>query len=170
MAAAAIETKNLTKDYPFGFLHLINKAEVGIRDYKVTMVQLFVSSRRRHTRLQGDWSSDVCSSDLSISPFKEVYLKDLKVKPIGQETLVTAPEVRVRYKLMDIIRGNIDVDEITLASPTITLVENPDGTSNLDPITQSQKEKSKAEKKEEKKSSKPTHLDLKKFALTEATI
>src|ERR1039457_664165 len=25
----------------------------------------FFSSRRRHTRLQGDWSSDVCSSDLS---------------------------------------------------------------------------------------------------------
>src|SRR5256885_2433617 len=24
----------------------------------------FFSSRRRHTRLQGDWSSDVCSSDL----------------------------------------------------------------------------------------------------------
>src|SRR5256885_3392301 len=24
---------------------------------------LFFSSRRRHTRLQGDWSSDVCSSD-----------------------------------------------------------------------------------------------------------
>src|SRR5688500_19512741 len=23
-----------------------------------------MSSRRRHTRLQGDWSSDVCSSDL----------------------------------------------------------------------------------------------------------
>src|SRR5215467_5861467 len=31
------------------------------------MVQIFFfffSSRRRHTRLQGDWSSDVCSSDL----------------------------------------------------------------------------------------------------------
>src|SRR5256885_1718159 len=30
-------------------------------------VQLFFffSSRRRHTRLQGDWSSDVCSSDLT---------------------------------------------------------------------------------------------------------
>src|SRR5205807_1454182 len=25
---------------------------------------IFFSSRRRHTRLQGDWSSDVCSSDL----------------------------------------------------------------------------------------------------------
>src|SRR2546426_9679768 len=32
------------------------------------MLQLlvfFFSSRRRHTRLQGDWSSDVCSSDLT---------------------------------------------------------------------------------------------------------
>src|SRR5256885_11605214 len=26
----------------------------------------FFSSRRRHTRLQGDWSSDVCSSDLEL--------------------------------------------------------------------------------------------------------
>src|SRR5256885_12244859 len=28
----------------------------------------FFSSRRRHTRLQGDWSSDVCSSDLATNP------------------------------------------------------------------------------------------------------
>src|SRR5256885_8357303 len=28
------------------------------------IVSVFFSSRRRHTRLQGDWSSDVCSSDL----------------------------------------------------------------------------------------------------------
>src|SRR2546426_12606479 len=30
----------------------------------------FFSSRRRHTRLQGDWSSDVCSSDLF--PFEQL--------------------------------------------------------------------------------------------------
>src|SRR5256885_13670818 len=30
------------------------------------MYIFFFSSRRRHTRLQGDWSSDVCSSDLAI--------------------------------------------------------------------------------------------------------
>src|SRR5256885_6231200 len=29
-------------------------------------VMFFFSSRRRHTRLQGDWSSDVCSSDLFV--------------------------------------------------------------------------------------------------------
>src|SRR5256885_14865469 len=34
---------------------------------KINLQQFFFfSSRRRHTRLQGDWSSDVCSSDLGI--------------------------------------------------------------------------------------------------------
>src|SRR5205807_3207526 len=32
----------------------------------IFMVFFFFSSRRRHTRLQGDWSSDVCSSDLEL--------------------------------------------------------------------------------------------------------
>src|SRR3989454_11575044 len=31
----------------------------------VSLFHFFFSSRRRHTRLQGDWSSDVCSSDLA---------------------------------------------------------------------------------------------------------
>src|SRR5256885_3058639 len=31
---------------------------------EATHLFFFFSSRRRHTRLQGDWSSDVCSSDL----------------------------------------------------------------------------------------------------------
>src|SRR5256885_16967716 len=31
---------------------------------RYTVLFFFFSSRRRHTRLQGDWSSDVCSSDL----------------------------------------------------------------------------------------------------------
>src|SRR5256885_8747005 len=31
----------------------------------------FFSSRRRHTRLQGDWSSDVCSSDLTAAEVAE---------------------------------------------------------------------------------------------------
>src|SRR5688500_11516600 len=33
--------------------------------YETNICLFFFSSERRHTRLQGDWSSDVCSSDLS---------------------------------------------------------------------------------------------------------
>src|ERR1039457_1334499 len=48
----------------------------------------FFSSRRRHTRLQGDWSSDVCSSDL----YREFVLPLLDVPPpnsIPQIWLIT---------------------------------------------------------------------------------
>src|SRR5256885_6463396 len=34
------------------------------RSIRCVQYFFFFSSRRRHTRLQGDWSSDVCSSDL----------------------------------------------------------------------------------------------------------
>src|SRR5256885_15972402 len=42
------------------FRHSQQAACGAIQGYVV----FFFSSRRRHTRLQGDWSSDVCSSDL----------------------------------------------------------------------------------------------------------
>src|SRR5256885_938884 len=32
-------------------------------EFIAAVIAYFFSSRRRHTRLQGDWSSDVCSSD-----------------------------------------------------------------------------------------------------------
>src|SRR5256885_5106383 len=51
------------------FAVLVGKPRVqgkGPRPYDLTSsrIEFFFSSRRRHTRLQGDWSSDVCSSDL----------------------------------------------------------------------------------------------------------
>src|SRR5439155_2804538 len=33
-------------------------------------LSFFFSSRRRHTRWPRDWSSDVCSSDLPLTPFR----------------------------------------------------------------------------------------------------
>src|SRR5690606_41862959 len=35
-------------------------------------IEFFFSSRRRHTRFSRDWSSDVCSSDLSLDDFIDV--------------------------------------------------------------------------------------------------
>src|SRR5256885_2916108 len=48
---------------------VVRKAEeklvrVPVLAAALTVFCFFFSSRRRHTRLQGDWSSDVCSSDL----------------------------------------------------------------------------------------------------------
>src|SRR5256885_13998018 len=44
----------------------------------------FFSSRRRHTRLQGDWSSDVCSSDLCcMAPIKGLSQSGESLRCIG---------------------------------------------------------------------------------------
>ncbi len=105
-------------------------------------------------------------SDASISPFRQVVLRDLRVQTTGAEPLATVPEVRVRYSLMDIIRGNIHVEELTVTSPTVILVKNPDGTSNLDPLLKSQNKPPQPEQKP----SKPAQINIGKLALTDATI
>jgi len=112
-------------------------------------------------------NADITVGDASISPFKEVVLRNLKVQTTGTEPLVTAPEVRVRYRLLDILGGNIHVDEVVLSSPTVIVVENPDKTSNLDPLMQSQPGKPNAQPAQP---SKPAQLDLGKVTLTDATV
>ncbi len=116
--------------------------------------------------------AQITVSDASISPFSRVVLQNLKVQTTAAEPLVTAAEVRLRYSLMDLIRGNIRVDEVTLSSPTVILVENPDGSSNLDPILKSQQAmpgQKKPEPAAKAPGSKPLQIDLRKFALTDAT-
>src|SRR5689334_17478520 len=53
------------------------------------MSRFFFSSRRRHTRWNCDWSSDVCSSDLrtraGVMPL--TWLKRTPVVPLGSERL-----------------------------------------------------------------------------------
>src|ERR1039457_1186132 len=48
----------------------------------LVLVGFFFSSRRRHTRLQGDWSSDVCSSDLSVGPVPPPLPADPHPNPV----------------------------------------------------------------------------------------
>ena len=117
-------------------------------------------------------NAEITVSDASISPFHEVVLKDLKVKTTGSDPLVSIPEVRLRYKLMEIISGNINVNEVLLGSPTIILTINPDGASNLDPLTKSapKGEAQPAKPTAPAKLSKPLRIDLKKFSLTAATV
>src|SRR5438093_4327440 len=54
--------------YPHGEL-VVRLLRFRMRQHRpllqVVSLRFFFSSRRRHTRLVSDWSSDVCSSDLS---------------------------------------------------------------------------------------------------------
>ena len=124
-------------------------------------------------RVSKAMNAQITVSDASISPFSQVVLRGLKVQTAGTEPLLSAAEVRLRYSLMDILKGNIRVDEVTVTSPMVTLIENEDGTSNLDPLL-------KAEPKQaalpvpvplaKPAAGKPLMIDLKAVALTDATI
>src|SRR5256885_10880614 len=56
-------------------------------------VVFFFSSRRRHTRLQGDWSSDVCSSDLTLGDGRQYFIQTATDASAGQ-ILVVKGEAR----------------------------------------------------------------------------
>src|SRR5256885_6485037 len=51
----------------------------------------FFTSRRRHTRLQGDWSSDVCSSDLNARTPRHKYSATRNQNHTGLPARCTLP-------------------------------------------------------------------------------
>jgi uncharacterized protein involved in outer membrane biogenesis len=109
-------------------------------------------------------------ADASISPFSQVYLRQLKVQTTGTEPLLQAEEIRLRYSLFSILRGTMKVDEITVVSPVIQVIENADGTSNLDPLLKKEKKVEKPASKPSAPSGKPPQIDLKNFALKNAIV
>jgi uncharacterized protein involved in outer membrane biogenesis len=85
-------------------------------------------------RVGASIGSEITVAEAAISPFSQVVLRDLKVTPKGADTFLTATEIRLRYSLLGILGGNMTVEEFSVDAPTINVVQNADGTSNLDPI------------------------------------
>ncbi len=111
----------------------------------------------------------VTVADAQISPFNHVLLRNLKVQSPGDEPVLTVQEFHVNYSLWSIIGGNIVVSELVVESPVITVVQNADGTSNLDPLIKTNASESKSETSSSS-ASKPAQIDIKKIALNNATV
>src|SRR5256885_7590273 len=67
----------------------------------------FFSSRRRHTRLQGDWSSDVCSSDLV-----DVIVEECDAACEIHDAVVVRPRLQLAA-----VPGGAPGDQDALAGP-----------------------------------------------------
>ncbi len=102
---------------------------------------------------------------ISLSPFSQVVVRGVKVKTTGTEPLLEAEELRVRYSLMSILKGNYVVDELRLTTPKVVLVQNADGTSNLDPLL-----KKSATPAAPAKPAAPMQVSLKNVALTQGSV
>src|SRR5256885_3295705 len=60
----------------------------------------FFSSRRRHTRLQGDWSSDVCSSDLAIKHPKTWDVTKNRIFTLSDDTEKTVKGLKTEIEIL----------------------------------------------------------------------
>jgi hypothetical protein len=76
--------------------------------------------------------------DAAIHPFSGISLSGLKVTTQGTDSMLTAKEASVKYpSLLDLIGGKINIDDITISGVQVNIIQNADGTSNLDPFTKS---------------------------------
>jgi uncharacterized protein involved in outer membrane biogenesis len=117
--------------------------------------------------------ADVTVSGAQISPFSHLLLRDLNVRPQGGEALLAVQELHANYSLWSILGGNIAVSEVAIESPVVTVIENADGTCNLDVFTKPAAKKVKPAASAAPKvqtAGKPLQLDIKRFALNNATV
>src|ERR1044071_8164243 len=83
-------------------------------------------------RVSKSIGADVTATHATIKPFSQVVFQNLEVQAPGQEPVFSATEVRASYSLFKIIGGTIQVSEVAVVSPAINLVEQPDGSKNID--------------------------------------
>src|SRR5256885_8282829 len=77
----------------------------------------FFSSRRRHTRLQGDWSSDVCSSDLlAAGCFRAEQPNFQRLRPDRREYPLATHSSR-RHRGSIAVRGGNQLSSAASKSP-----------------------------------------------------
>src|SRR3989454_12401364 len=82
----------------------------------------FFSSRRRHTRLQGDWSSDVCSSDLRAEALRTRVAALLETETVEPELALLTPLLE-RY------------DPAEVAAALLRMSHRPSATGGSPPAT-----------------------------------
>jgi len=82
-------------------------------------------------RVSDKLDADVTVSHARVSPFRQLVLTDLVIKPRGQDALLSAEAVRVRYSVLALLRKQLVIDELALTGPTLTVVRDKQGENNL---------------------------------------
>lgn len=114
-------------------------------------------------RVASSIGSDVVVEDVSLSPFSSVTIRGVKVTPKGEATLAEVKEIRARYSLLSILRGKMQVDEVTVDSPVVNVVQRADGSGNLATLLKSLPKSEEGKPKDSK--SEPANLAVRNVAV-----
>ncbi|HEX3717623.1 MAG TPA: AsmA family protein [Verrucomicrobiae bacterium] len=120
-------------------------------------------------RIGREIGAKITVGGVSISPFSYLYLNDVKIIVPGDEQVFNADNVRLDYSLMSFLRGTVKVNSASVDSPSVTIVENADGTLNVDPLLKSLSQPA-ANSAPQPQSSKSRRIDLKNISIKNASI
>src|SRR5688572_20735909 len=113
-------------------------------------------------------NAQVSADSIALRPFSSVRIKDLKLQPANSTApLLTVNEVSAKYSLLDIIRRRFNIETVTISSPVIDIVEQADGSSNLDALLKGDDTKTEAEAPT---ASPAPQVHLNRFELQNATV
>lgn len=113
-------------------------------------------------------NSKLIVGDITLRPFAELTIDQIKLTPNGAETLFTAKKITAKYSLLAIIRGNLKVDEVIVDSPVVTIVQNANGGSNLDALSAGNKSEAQPQPAAKSGGSAP-RLNIKSVAVRNAS-
>ncbi len=114
--------------------------------------------------------ANVTVSSAEIHPFSQIILRDLKIQPTNQPPILTAHEVRLKYSLLDILGGDIRVEDASVVSPVLQIVQSADGASNLDPLFGSQKKTAGQKTSSTNAATRVPKIDIRKLTVSNASV
>ena len=115
-------------------------------------------------RIGASLGSDLTVGDIRLRPFSSLDVRTIRLTPQGGETLFAADALRIRYRLGDLLRGRLALQELSLEDPVVTVVSAPDGTSNLSGILSDSPSATDSGKSE------PGSLDLRNLSIRNGTV
>jgi type II secretion system protein N len=85
-------------------------------------------------RIGQSYNAEITATDGTLHRFSGLSLQGLRVQTIGTDPVFAADELHLRYRLRNLLAGRVELDELTLVNPALHVIEQPDGTSNIDPL------------------------------------
>jgi hypothetical protein len=125
-------------------------------------------------RAGSELGATLTARDAAFSPFSRLELWDVKLVAAGPgasaEPIFTAAHVRVRYRLGELLAGRIALEELAVESPALHVVQNADGSGNLDPLLKKAAERAQTQPRAAAQPTATPSLDLKSILITNATL
>jgi len=109
--------------------------------------------------------AQISVGEISLSPFSRLELSQLKVETVGPQPLFQAERVLVRYRLFSLLFGRFEFPEIVAESPQLSLVQQADGKTNLDPLLEPASTSAPATKR-----SKPLQVNIGAITLSKGLV